>query len=99
MSGERSNNHRLVRVLKYPDSSVSRVGRCNKPLDDCSFVDGSSELRENTFSLEDFGVQPDSQTSASFALSQKNVFLQMRCKAEDTKELANEVNKQFDPGG
>ena len=69
-------------------------------VDDCSLVDGSSDLGENTFSLEEFviGGQPDSQTPTSFA-SSKIVFLHMSCKPEDTKELDNEENKQFDPGG
>ena len=52
------------------------------------------------FSLEEFvvGMQLDSQPSTSFA-SSKPVSLQMSCKPEDTKELANEEIKQFDPGG
>ena len=54
----------------------------------------------NHFSLEEFviGTQPDSQTSTSFA-SSKIVFLEMSYKPEGTKELANDENKQFDPGG
>ena len=68
-------------------------------VDDCSLVDGSSDLKENTFSLEEsvIGTQTDSQTSTSFA-SSKIVRLQMSSKHID-KELANEQNKQFDPGG
>ena len=59
-------------------------------VDGCVLVDGSSDLGENTFSLEELviGTQPDSQNSASFA-SSKNVFLQMTRKPKDN-ELANE---------
>ena len=69
-------------------------------VDDCSLVDGSSGLGRTIFSLEDFGIgmQPDSQTSTSFA-SSKIDCPQMSRKPEDTKELANKENKQFDPGG
>ena len=66
---------------------------------DCSPVDESSDLVETTSCLEGFiiGVQPD-KTSTLFASSHEIVFLQMSCKVEDTKELANKENKQFDPG-
>ena len=59
----------------------------------------SSNLGGNIFSLEQLGIgsQTDSQTPTSFA-SSKPVFLQMSCKPDDN-ELANEENKQFDPGG
>ena len=69
-------------------------------VNDCSLVGGSSNLGETTFSFEELviGGQSDNQTSTSFALS-RNVFLQIRCNSENTKELANEENKQFDPGG
>ena len=68
-------------------------------VDSCSFVDGSSDLGGNTFSLEDLviGTQTDDQTLTSL-VSSKKLFLQMSCKPEDN-ELANEENKQFDPGG
>ena len=38
-------------------------------VDGCLLVDGSSDLGETTYSLEEFiiGRQPDSQTSTSFA--------------------------------
>ena len=38
-------------------------------VDDCLLIDGSSDLGETTFSLEDFviGAQPTSRTSTSFA--------------------------------
>ena len=60
----------------------------------------SLDLGEATFSLEEFviGGQPDNQTLTSFALS-KTISLQTICKPEDTKELVNEENKQFDPVG
>ena len=62
-------------------------------------VDGSSNSRKSTFSLEDFvnGTQSDSRTSTSFA-SSKIVCPQISRKPQD-KELANDENKQFDPGG
>ena len=65
-------------------------------VDDCSLVDGSSDLGKTTFSLEKFvvGMKIDSQTSTSFASSKT----QMSCKPKD-KELANRQNKQLDPGG
>ena len=65
----------------------------------CLLVDGGSDLRETTFSLEDFviGTQPDSRTSASFA-SLKIGCPQMSRKPQD-KELANKDSKQFDLGG
>ena len=69
-------------------------------VNDYLLVDGSTDLGEATSSLEDFaiGVQSNNQTFP-VASSQKILFLQMSCKPEDTKELANEENKQFDPGG
>ena len=69
-------------------------------VDDCSLVDDILDLGQTTFSLEEFviGPQPDSQSLTSFP-SSKTVFLKMRCSPEDTKELANEENKQFDPCG
>ena len=59
-------------------------------VDDCSLVDRSSGLGETIFPPEELviGTQPDNQTSASFA-SSKIIFLQMSCKLQDTKELAN----------
>ena len=68
-------------------------------VDNCSLVDGSLDLGETNFSLEEFviGTQTDSQNSISFA-SSKNGFLPMSCKPEDAKELANKENKRFDPG-
>ena len=67
-------------------------------VDGCSLVDGSSDLGETTFSLEELiiGRQPDSQTSTSFA-SSKIVCQKMSHKPKG-KELANKENKQFDPG-
>ena len=68
-------------------------------VDDCLLVDGSLYLGEPPFSLEDFIIRvPDNRTITSFS-SSKNRFLQMSCKPEDTKELANQVVKQFDHGG
>ena len=68
-------------------------------VDGCLLVDGSSDVGETTFSLEDFviGTQPDSRTSTSLA-SSKSICPHMSRKHED-KELTNEENKQFDPGG
>ena len=70
-------------------------------VEDRSLVDGSLYFGETTFSFEDFVIwaQPDNQTSTLFALSPKIVFLQMSCKADNTKELPNDENKQFDTGG
>ena len=68
-------------------------------VDGCLFVDGSSDLGENTFFLEDFVIQmePDRQTSTSFA-SSKTACPQTSRKYDDT-ELGNDENKQFDSGG
>ena len=91
LSGKPSNHRRLVRILKHPDISVSQAGRCIEPLSDSG---------ETTFSLEEFAFrgQPDNQTSKSFA-SSKTVFPHMGYEPENSKELANEENKQFNPGG
>ena len=64
-------------------------------VDGCLLVDGSSDLGETTFSLKEFVI--GAQTDSSIA-SSKIIFLQMSSKTKD-KELANEENKQFDPGG
>ena len=68
------------------------------PVDDFLLVDRTSDLGGTAFSPEELviGAQPDGQISTSFP-TPKTVFLQMSCKAEDTKELANEENKRFDP--
>ena len=86
--------------LKAPGQQcLSRWEMHRTTVNDFSLDDGSSDLGEITFSLEKIviGIQPDNQTSTSFA-SSKIVFLQMSCKLEDTKELADEENKQFNPG-
>ena len=71
-------------------------------VDNCSLVDGSSDLEENIFSLDkDFviWVQLEKQTSTLFAASHRRiVFKQMSCKPEDTKELTNDKNKHFGLG-
>ena len=69
-------------------------------VNDCSLVDGSSNLWKLTFSLEQFVIrtQPDTQTSAWFDSSHKNAFLQISRKSGD-KEGTNGENKQFVPGG
>ena len=68
-------------------------------VDGCPPANGSLDLGETPFSLEELviGTQPDSQILTSFA-SSKIVRQQMSHKPEDN-ELANEENKQFDPGG
>ena len=63
-------------------------------VDDCLLVDGSLDLEETPFSLAEFVIR--TQTDSSFA--PKTIFLPMSSKLKD-KELANENNKQFDPGG
>ena len=62
-------------------------------------VNKSSDSGETTFSLEEpvVGTYPDIQNSTLF-VSSKIVFLQMTRKPKD-KRLANEENKQLDPGG
>ena len=52
--------------------------------DDCLLGHGSSDLGENTSSLQNFanGVKPGNQTFP-LASSQNLVFLQMSCKPED----------------
>ena len=68
-------------------------------VDDCSLVDGSSDLGENVSSLEEvvISMQLDSQTLISFA-SSKILCPHMSRKPED-KKLAKKENKPLDPEG
>ena len=95
-----SNHHRLVRVLKHPDSSVTRSGRQDKSLPRavCSLA-WVRNFGGNTFPPTErvIGTRSGSVTTTPVA-SSKTASLQTSRKPK-YKKTASEENKQTDPGG
>ena len=90
-------HHRLVRVLKHPDSSVPRTGRQDEPLQTAVCSLACLNLGGNTSSpTERVGTRAGTATTPVRSL--KTTSLKASRKPED-REKGSEENKQFDPGG
>ena len=86
-----SNHHRLVRVLKHPDSSVIRSGRQDKQPDGLLTADVVSNLGKHNSPTTKRVDTRAVRTTANIT------FLQQDHKPKD-KEKGSEETKQFDPG-
>ena len=91
------NHHRLVRVLKRPDSSVPRTrgrGRKDEPI-----ADGYLLVDVGSNQGGDISSPTTERVETRAVITTANIiFLQQGHKPKD-KDKGREENKQFDPGG